>query len=113
MLGRFGSPAAMLPSALSVSSLFGNSVHHEIRLFGVQALRSSDRPLSLIGWTEVRSRSRLKIRSDRATRASAARIAVPGSSPLSLSGRRLIVSPKPPPGLPLDACCAMAHIPLR
>ncbi len=49
MLGRFGSPAAMLPSALSVSSLFGNSVHHEIRLFGVQALRSSDRPLSLIG----------------------------------------------------------------
>jgi hypothetical protein len=34
MLGRFGLPAAMLPCALSVSSLFGNSVHHEIRLFG-------------------------------------------------------------------------------
>jgi hypothetical protein len=38
---------AMLLSALSVSSLFGDSVHCEIRLFELEALQSSERSLPL------------------------------------------------------------------
>jgi hypothetical protein len=34
---------AMLLSALSVSTLFGDSVHYEIRLFELKALQSSER----------------------------------------------------------------------
>ena len=53
---------AMLPSALLVSPLLGDSVHCEIHLFGLieKALQSSERSLLLLGgWTKFVLRSRL------------------------------------------------------
>src|SRR5215217_3198192 len=85
---------AMLPSALSVSPLLVGSVHYEIRLFGLlKALQSSDRSLLLDeGGLSSLAQSPLELRNDRVTYASAARVAVPGSSPPLFSGRRLIVA---------------------
>jgi hypothetical protein len=59
-------PFAMLPSALSVSSLFGDSVHYEIRLFGL--IRCCNLRIGLSSQVDqVRiAQSPLEIRSDRA-----------------------------------------------
>jgi hypothetical protein len=64
---------AMLLSALSVSSLFGDSVHYGIRLFELKALQSSERSclkggpsshraVALLDPKRVRARSAMAIR---------------------------------------------------
>src|SRR5215207_9025929 len=54
---------AMLPSALSVSPLFGDSVHYEIRLDSdyLRALQSSERSLLLEGGPSSQLRSHLML----------------------------------------------------